>query len=191
MSHADNPYAAPQSYSPPVPAYAAPGEGLWRKGNVLVMHRDAVLPDRCVKSNQPAMGRLKRKLTWHHPAIFISLLVSILIYVILALVLSKRATIYIGLSEEWFGRRRQAMLIGWGMVLASVALIILGAAMVDSTPEAGWMIAVGVLAFFAGAIYGLLRARMVWPRRMNDQFIWLKGVHPEFLGELPHWPYSP
>jgi len=29
-------------------------KGVWRKGKLLVMRKDAVLPDRCVKTNQPA-----------------------------------------------------------------------------------------------------------------------------------------
>ena len=78
-----NPYAAPQGGSPfganpnqpqwqaPAPAAEA---GVWRDGRLLVMHKSAQLPDRCVKSNQPADGRLLRKMYWHHPLIFLSLL---------------------------------------------------------------------------------------------------------------------
>src|SRR5687768_6974211 len=67
---APNPYAAPQQpdlYSQSVPNKISPYAGLWREGNVMVMHKLAPLPDICLKSNQPAVGRLKRKLSWHHP----------------------------------------------------------------------------------------------------------------------------
>ena len=41
-------------------------EGIWRSGNLLVMRKGAQLPDRCVKTNQPAYGkRLKLLLQWH------------------------------------------------------------------------------------------------------------------------------
>src|SRR5438270_17415 len=110
-----NPYAPPKA-PPPVQFQPYPNQGydpmfgLWRQGNVLVMHKLAPLPDRCVKSNQPANGRtLKRSLRWHHPAIYLALLAHFLIYVVLALVLSKSAIIRIGLSEEWIARRRRTI----------------------------------------------------------------------------------
>jgi len=60
-----NPYASPFSADcvPPLVTAQVVGEALYRQGKLLVMHKQAVLPDRCVKSNQPAHGRrLKRKL---------------------------------------------------------------------------------------------------------------------------------
>ena len=85
MSLPENPY------DPPVVPVAADvtyatevidDRGLWRKGSLLVMHKMAPLPNRCVKCNVPTERRLKRVLSWHHPAIFLSLLAGLLIYVI-------------------------------------------------------------------------------------------------------------
>jgi hypothetical protein len=165
--------------------------GLWRKGNVLVMHKNARLPDRCVKSNVPTQRRLKRSLYWHHPLIYLTILISILVYVILALVLRKTATIYIGLSDEWFGRRRRAILIGWTLVLAGIVMFCVGVGGVDQSNSFGWLIALAPLVFLFGAIYGLLAARMVVAQRISDDYVWLKGVHPTFLEDLPVWPYLP
>ena len=57
-----NPYAAPQLggyYQPvPQPGNLPPFAGLWRQGNVLVMHKSAPLPEICLKSNLPAKNRL-------------------------------------------------------------------------------------------------------------------------------------
>ena len=47
-----------------------------------------------------------------------------------------------------------------------------------------------VLGLFA-AIYGLIAARMVVAERISDDYVWLKGVHPDFLASLPPWPYTP
>ena len=46
----------------------------------------------------------------------------------------------------------------------------------------------GMLVFLGGALYGLLAARMVSPRKIDNDFIWVKGVCPEYLAELPPWP---
>ena len=191
----ENPYASPQV---PIPAqlvqqapFGAPPGGLWRKGSVLVMHRMATLPSRCIKSNQPATGWLKRNLAWHHPAVFLAILAGLLIYIILALILTKRATIHVGLTDEWFARRRNAIIVAWGLVLLSIVMFIGGIAAVDQTELAPWLIFGSIVLFFVGALYGLLRARIVTPERIDDQYIWLKGVHPSILAELPPWPHNP
>jgi hypothetical protein len=187
----ENPYQAPQTTSPPFKAVVAESAGLWREGPLLVMHKNASLPARCVKSNVPTPRTLKRKLTWHHPAVYIALLFNLLVYILLAVILSKRATIYIGLSDEWFAKRRRAILIGWGLVLASIGMFAGGIAMIDGNENVGVILILSAfLLFFIGAIYGLIAARMVTPTRITDDYIWLKGVHRDFLASLPDLPHQ-
>jgi len=191
MDSSDNPYAPPLTTPSVYEAQIVEDLGLWRKGNLLVMRKNSPLPARCVKSNAPTDRRLKRNMYWHHPAIYLSILISILIYVILALILRKSATIYIGLSDEWFAKRHRAMLVGWLLFLASIAMIIAGIGMLDQSDAFPWLIAASPLLFLFGAIYGLLGARMVTPVRISDEYVWLKGIHPSFLADLPEWPYQP
>jgi len=191
MSFEDNPYKPPQIVDAIVDAAAVESYGLWRKANTLVMHKNVELPNRCVKSNVPATRRLKRDLSWHHPAIFLSILISLLIYIILALVLRKTAKIYIGLSDEWFARRRRAIMTGWFTTVLGIAMFVIGIASVDQNEAFGWLILFGVVLFLFGLIYGLVRARMVSPARISDEYVWLKGVNPEFLADLPEWPHIP
>lgn len=189
-----NPYASPFSsdYAAPVIAQVV-GPALYCKGRLLVMHKHAVLPDRCVKSNQPAHGRrLKRRLYWHHPAVYLAILANLLIYVILALILRKTATIQIGLSDAWFRKRRRAIGLGWLLFLGGAGGFVAACSQVGSqSPNAGLGILLGIAVALGGTIYGLLAARMVVPTRMTDDYIWLKGVHRDFLADLPPWPYHP
>jgi hypothetical protein len=191
MYASENPYAPPLTSPIVYEAQIVEDVGLWRKGRVLVMRKGVQLPARCVKSNVPAERRLKRSLYWHHPTIYLSILISILIYVILALILRKSATIYIGLSDEWFAKRHRAMLVGWLLFLASIAMLVAGIGMQDQSDAFPWLIAASPLVFLFGAIYGLLGARMVTAVRISDEYVWLKGVHPDFLADLPEWPYQP
>jgi len=193
-----NPYQAPQAPQPqPMmmqPQQATSG-GLWRQGKLLVLHKNAPLPDVCLKSNQPATRRLKRNLSWHHPAIALSILAGVLIYIILAVVLTKRATIYMALTDEWFGIRRKRILIAWGIVLLSIALGVGGLAMAagaDAGQGGGLSCLacfVAMVLFFVGIIYGNYAARLVRPACITDQYVYLVGVHPNFLARLPEWPY--
>lgn len=184
-----NPYQSPGSPQSPashMDARAQAGvQGLWRDGTKLVMHKNAQLPDRCVKSNEPTTARLKRKLQWHHPAIYLTICAGLLIFVIIALILTKRATIYIGLSEQWLARRRTRIWIAWGIFLVSVLVFAAGIVGIDS--GFGALILLGVVLFLTAAVYGAMGARMVYASRMTDEYLWINGVHPDFLAPLPEW----
>lgn len=182
----ENPYQAPQSDAA-IQAEFADG-GLWQSGKLLVMRKDAPLPARCVKSNVPTERRLKRNLIWHHPAVYLALLANLIIYAILALCLQKKATIHIGLSDEWFWKRRRAILIGWGSVFLSIGLFTVAAIGLDSNNGFGWLMLLAAIWFLAGIIYGLTASQMVVATRIDDRYVWLKGVGREFLAELPYWP---
>jgi hypothetical protein len=185
-----NPYEAPREvgYQPlsGPPAFA----GLWRQGNLLVMHKQAPLPNVCLKSNQPATGRLKRSLSWHHPAIFLLVFVSPLIYIIVALIVRKTATIHIALSDEWLARRRRRMLIAWNLVVVSIVLFIGGVASFDNQPWGTLAMICSIVLFLGAAIYGLISCRMVWPQRMTGDYIWLKVGNAEFLNRLEPWQWN-
>jgi hypothetical protein len=190
MSTNYNPYQVPLSSPPPMqksggPPVAPVEGGLWRQGNLLVMDKRAQLPPRCVKSNVPTQRTLKRTLSWHHPVIFVSILAGLLIYVILALVLRKTATIYIGLSDEWFAKRRMRILISWMTVLAGIVTLVTALTLNDRNNSLVFLIPIAVLMMFVGTIYGLVGARMVSPKKITETHVWLKGVHPDFLAELP------
>jgi hypothetical protein len=189
-----NPYAAPQvaGYQPNMPGVGAnPFAGLWRQGNMLVMHKMAPLPDICLKSNQPATRRLKRTLHWHHPAIFIAVLISALFYIILALILQKRAIVQMAMTEEWFARRRMRMLIAWGLGLFGILLGIGAGVLHETLGEATPLIIfLAFIVALGGLIYGLIACRMITPQRITDQYVWIKGVHPEFLNRLEVWMWN-
>jgi hypothetical protein len=188
-----NPYAAPREMNPFADAAAmqqsGAATGLWREGNVLVMHKAAPLPDICVKSNLPATRRLKRVMYWHHPAIFLTLLISILIYAILALCLRKKAVIHIPLTDDWFARRRMRILVAWSIVAVGVLTFVAGIALIDQYDLAPLFLLLGVVLVIAGALVGALGARLVYPSRITDEYVWIKGINREYLDRLPVWPY--
>lgn len=190
-----NPYAAPQmagyqQSAPAMPPSKFPG--LWRQGNVLVMHKHAPLPDICLKSNLPATRRIKRNLQWHHPAIALSILAGLLIYVILALILTKRATIHVPLTEEWYERRKRRMIFSWVAGLVFIGLMVLGIALLVQTEEG--MYALLLLFGFIGGLITLIvgtnMVGLVTPKRITDDYVWLKGVHPDFLNRLDVWMWN-
>lgn len=192
-----NPYQAPSA--PTFAGAGVPGAGgnpyeagVWRQGNLLVMHRMARLPDRCVKTNEPTIARLNQKLFWHHPAIYLSILVNLIIYIVLANILGHRAKIEVGLGPQGFAWRRKVVWTAWLGVLASIGAFI-GAFQFDpnSSPLFLPLLFGGIFGALGFGIFGLILVRVVTPKRMDHHYIWLKGVCPAYLQELPEFPYPP
>jgi hypothetical protein len=71
-----------------------------------------------------------------------------------------------------------------------VVLFIVAISQVDRADWAPLVLIASIILGIGTLIYGLLACRLVTPKRMTDDYIWLKGVHPEFLDRLDPWPYQ-
>ncbi|MCP2730852.1 hypothetical protein [Limnofasciculus baicalensis] len=161
---------------------------IWRAGNILVMRRGAQLPDRCIKTNQPANGkRFKAILYWHHPAIYLVILLNLLIYVIIAIFVRKKAVVYFGVSEEVLQKRRRAILWGWGVGVAGIILFFSALSLQSQLAMAIFLLPVGQALMLGGLIGGSARATIVNVYRIEDEYIWIRGVAKEYLALLPEW----
>jgi len=155
---------------------------IWRSKSALIMTKQALLPKRCVKCNAPARQTLKRNLRWHHPAIYISILGSLLLYVVLSLVLSKSATIHVGLCEAHFAARKRDLIITCFLVLLSLPSFYFAAMIEDMT-----LVFFGALVFLAGVIYGIVRTKVVAAKKIDDHHVWLTGINANYLQQFPQW----
>jgi len=147
------------------------------------MSRDAELPLRCVKCNVPTHLRIKRKLSWHHPALYLIIIVALLIYLIVAMILRKSATVEIGLCDEHQAKRRRDVWI----TITLVVVGILGFALALGFEDVTYLL-LGFVALIAALIYGIAVARVVAPAKIDDRFVWLTGINKQYLNELPQWP---
>ena len=160
-----------------------PSGGVWRDNSTLVMVKEAPLPDRCVKCNAPANGvRLRRRLAWHSPVLYLLIFVAVLIYAILAAVLSKRATIYIGLCAEHFQGRRKKIAVGWILLAGGLISIIVGFAY--EYPIIGLL---GFAVFLFALVWLITVSRVVTPKKIDDRLVWLNGINSAYLSQLPPW----
>jgi len=155
--------------------------GIWRDRSTLVMTKDASLPDYCVKCDAPANGfRLKRRFSWHHPALYLLLLIAWLIYLILAMVLRKQATVFLGLCQEHYQKRRNLLVVGWAAFGLSFIAIVAGLA-----NNYGGIALLGLLGFLVSIIWLAFVARTVIVKKIDDQFVWLSGINENFLARFP------
>jgi len=125
---------------------------------------------------------LKRNLRWHHPMLYLVIFAGVLLYFILSLVLSKSATVHVGLCETHAATRKRDMLITGVLVLLSFGCFFLAAAAEEMT-----FVLVGIFVLLGAIIYGIVRARVVAPQRIDDHYVWLTGVDDNYLEQFPEW----
>ncbi len=195
MSQSESPGASfvyPYAVSSDASALRAHDSGfqdsIFQKGNLLIFHKTANLPDFCVKSNVPTTSRLKRKLSWHHPLIYL-LLFSPLIYIIVALIVNKKATVQLPLDQPFKTKRIRNMLIAWGIVFASFGCLVLAGLAEPQSKEAslGFVILFPIL-LLTGALVGLYGCRVVYANKIDNHFVFLKGTCEDFRNRFPEWP---
>ena len=172
----------PDAYAPPRLPYGAPFAegGVWRDGNTLIMLKTTRLPDYCIKCGVAADGsHLTRKLSWHHPALYLLIFAGLLIYAIVALIVRKSARIDVSLCEDHIRKHRTAVGVGWLVFLAGVAFIVFAIAQ-----ESGGSALFGIALVFASAIYSTF-VKVVRVKKIDDYYVWLLGIDEGILATLP------
>jgi len=168
---------------------AAPVTGaglLWRFKKQFVMRLGSDMPERCVSCNAPAQGaKLKRQLSWHPPAYYLLIFAGLLVYIIVAIIVAKKAVIHIGLCSRHRSQRRLAIAYCCFGVMAGLILFFGGLA--DGN---GWVAMVGIVLLISGAVVGVWKGTIVSAAKMDREFVWVKGACEAYLAELPEWTDS-
>ena len=175
--------------SPTAPGYGATGFD----GVGLVMSKGAVAPDRCVKCNRPTEGyRLRRSLSWHHPALFFLIIFpGLLIYAIVALCVRKTGQVTVGLCPAHRAARRRNMAIAWLTGLIGLGLLIGGPVMASNyrgpgdAPGFAFMVLGGIVLLLFGLIFGATAVPVVTARRIDEHYVYMRKAGRAFLESLP------
>ncbi len=162
--------------------------GYWREKDRLVMDRNAVLPDRCVKCNEPASG-YRRTVQLRH-----SSLGSELMFGAVSMLFAKRATVAIGLCERHRHDRGRALTPGLVAVAALLGLFVIPGFAKTIPPEVGAALLFGLVAIFVVAAFFTLAKLFASPSvratKITDTHLWLKGADARFLESLPPPPIT-
>lgn len=163
----------------PMPSFG----DVWRQNRRLVARPGTTFPDRCVKCNGAAEGyRLKRTLYWAHPAYLLLIFCSLPVLLIVYLIVRKKAVVHIGLCERHRTQRKVGIIVALSSVVMGIALIGCAAGF-----NSGWCAAIGVVGLLVGLIVGGVMARTVAPVKIEKEYVWMNGVHRDFLADLPQW----
>jgi hypothetical protein len=152
----------------------------WRDGSLLVLTKETILPNRCVKCNAPAMKLLRRTVEWYPRYIILIFLLIRIVGLILYFCLRKRVTVYIGLCEDHVNKRRFGVLAGCVTML--IGLVWFFGALMNESFGFGFL---GLLVFLAGIIVMVTVWRTVTATKIQEPYVWVKGVNKDFLNSLP------
>jgi hypothetical protein len=171
MSHEINPYEPPKAA---IHGAATRDANVVIDGSYLrVPRQGAVLASRCVKCNEPGSKELMRELHWHSPWLYIMVVFpGVVIYALVAMIVRKKAAVQVSLCERHVNLRRAGIAIGWGGPVAGIA------AMLALPQDIGAVVL--LVALLVGPVTGLMMARVVDARRMDDSHAWL-NVGSAFL----------
>ncbi len=157
-------------------------ETAWRDGPQLILKQGGVLPARCVRCNAPTGGAgFKRTYYWHHPALYIVALLALLIYVLIAIAVRKKALVFVGLCSEHAKQRRWAHIGSPILVILGVVLLLVA---IEAGAVFGWT---GLAMIVAGAIWGTIGSRALTAVRIDDQFARFRGACAPYLDQLTPW----
>lgn len=186
--YANNPYAAPPMEASLVKQGQDVGSGIFRQGNLLIVHRLAQFPPYCVRTNALTNRYDPWTFRWHPQWVLVTLLISPLIYIIVALVMTKTMKLQVPVSEYWRGVRFQRILIGWLIAtLGTAASIGIGLSLSGPQSDGPGMLLVilgPVVCLISGLIIGQ-SAKVLTPDKIDGEYAWFKGASPEFLNRFP------
>lgn len=176
----DNPYAAPS---------AKPGHGLAPEasGPLMIMGKDLLVPDGttlpplCVKTGQPVHDPAIVKKFYSAPNwVILTVLISPLLLLILYYIFRRKAKIAYYLDGEVRSRARNASLICGLVILAAIGAFVAAGALEEAWPI---LIGLALLLIVAPAIY-FTSIRTVYSHRVENGYVWLRGVPPQVLTAL-------
>lgn len=159
--------------------------GMWRDGPVLVMGRKAAFPGRCIKCNAETPRRLTRRLSWHHPAWYVLLVLNFILYAVAVIFVHHQVKIEFGLCQTH--RRRWIFSVAAGLLLCVGGFATLVFSVVTATDIAS---EIGVAMLIGGLVGAVFGCRLVSARRIDRRWMRIAGAGQPFLNSLPDLPAS-
>jgi hypothetical protein len=152
--------------------------------------REKDLPQCCMRCGAPSTVCKERNFSWTPPWTIVLILGGLLPYIIVAMILTKRARVAIPLCDNHANHWLWRGLVIWLSLLALVGLffgsMVLIANLGRKGDDLGGFVCIGCLVLGVGWIITamILQGTAIRPNRIDDYEISLAGVAPEFVDAL-------
>ncbi len=168
-------------------AQPQPDWNVWRQGNVLVVSKGVAFPMCCVKCGAAAQRTVRTKLQWHSPWLYLlAIFPGLLIYAIVATVVSQRAEFDLPVCEAHRVRRLQTLGFAWFVLAASIGLPLLALATASGSENtAGLSCIAGTMGMLVALVVFSVGGRLLQPTFLDGYVVKLKGAGDGFLSRCP------
>ncbi len=167
-------------YDPPKSSLVDMHHGeIYRKGRYVVHEPNVGWPSRCFKCNEDTSLRKEVKLTYINPWIYLSILITFLLTIILALIFRKRFTVNLPLCEQHIAKRKNFIIFQWAMVAIMTAGFLIG-----SLTEMKILLVVSLFVFLITIISAIF-GRLALAAKYKNGNLWVTGAGKGYLNSLP------
>jgi hypothetical protein len=161
---------------------APPSFGAWNANGQLKLDIPShSLPPRCVLCNHPTSFRLDRDFSWHPFFYYIFLLLGVLPYFLIALLVRRKVHLAIPLCTNHEAARRRRMGIAVAVIGTSSLLLAIPAVF----DKLVLLAAIGFPGLLVGLFMALSANRVFRITGLDNRTIYLRGISPMFLQQLP------
>jgi len=160
----------------------------YRDGKTLVVPAGGCLPGNCVKCGaSQSVQRLTKTFRWHSPWVYVLIFLGVIVYFIVALVVTKKVRLDIPLCRAHRSWRVRMNFVGASLLVGSVPVsIILSAFNVDGAVTA--LIGVG-MALSGLVVLGIVGGSFK-PVYIDETRAVFTGACEKFLSILPNSPVA-
>lgn len=161
---------------------------LYRDNKKLVFRKGVNWPQLCIKTNKEISSNegLHKRIYWHSQAIYLTAFISPLIYIIVAMITRKEYFGFFPMSQETIKKRKIEILISVLLSLLGLILFFASIGAADNESLILIMMPLGFFLMLGALIYGTAK-RLITPVKISNEFVWITGVHKDFLQQLPQW----
>lgn len=174
-----------------VPFAAQTAPGAKRQGNLLFVPLGVALPPYCVRCGAPSTGEpIKQNYRWHPSWVYLLILPGVLIYLIVAAIVSKKCILAVPVCDAHRRQRLNFLLVGLALLLMCVPIGLLFGRLVGGADDVGWSLLMIVVLFFTSIFMFAARA-LLQPKMISDTHALFKKAGENFLNMLPEAASAP
>jgi hypothetical protein len=157
---------------------------LERQGGEFIAYRGAVLPPMCVKCGAPASPPKATRFHWHPPVVYVTILLGLIAYVIVALIVRKRFDLAVPLCDEHLRRRKRLTWTGAALAIAPALAFPLSVSS-QNPSTSGLVCFAGFTCFIAGLVMLAIGQRApLQPKEITEDLARFGGASQAFLSTL-------
>lgn len=171
-------------------APAPVSSAILRRGSKLIIPAPApgqpvILPAPCIRCGAPADGKpVTKTYAWHHPAIYLTILAGVLIYVIVAVIVRKLMKVTVPLCARHAQRRSIAVILAWVLPLIGIADIVI---LSQFNVNGGVIALIAIALIFAGIILWAVVGMPIRPSFIDQFRGEFSGFCKDYLQQFPEY----